>query len=167
MVGDGDKVTGLTLARTRVEGGKCVLTDETYTLPVGVVIKAIGYYARPLEGLDCKPNATCYPNVDGKIADGLWAVGWAKRGPSGVIATNRQDSIDVATRLMNELPQDHKKHARDRIDAMLKERGVRVVHFRDWEKIEKEEHGRAKEGAPRSKITEWRELLDHAHRDGE
>lgn len=165
VLGEGGRVKALRLAKTRVEGGKCLLTDETYEIPAGVVIKAIGYYARPLTGIDCRPSATCYPNVDGRIADGLWAVGWAKRGPSGVIATNRQDSIDVAEKLMKELPAEHKKHARERIDALLKERGVRVVRFSDWEKIEREEHARAREGAPRTKITEWRELLEHAHRE--
>jgi len=164
ILGDGDRVTGLRLARTRVEAGRCTVTDETFELEVGVVIKAIGYLARPIEGVDCPPGATCYPNQGGRIAEGLWAVGWAKRGPSGVIATNRQDSFDVAERLMRELPAGHKRGARETIDAMLRDRGVNVVRFADWEKIEHEEHARAKEGAPRAKITEWSELLDHAHR---
>lgn len=164
ILGDGDRVTALRLARTRVEGTRCIVTEETFDLPVGVVIKAIGYVARPIEGLVCPPGASSYPNQAGRIAPGLWAVGWAKRGPSGVIATNRQDSFDVAERLLAELPAGHKRGARERLDAMLRDRGVEVVRFADWENIEREEHARARPGAPRAKITEWAELLDHAHR---
>lgn len=161
ILGEEGRVKKLVLKKTRVENGKAVETGETFTLDVGIVVKAIGYHVLPLEGLEVPKGATSYPNTDGKIGDGLWAVGWAKRGPSGVIATNRQDSIDVANRLLAELGEP-KHDPRPMIDATLSERGVKVVTFVDWEKIEKVETDRAENGAPRKKVTSWDELREIA-----
>ena len=161
ILGEEGKVNKLVLKKTRVENGKAVDTGETLTLDVGVVVKAIGYHVKPLEGLTVPKGATSYPNENGKIADGVWAVGWAKRGPSGVIATNRQDSIEVADRLLKELGEP-KADPRASIDALLAERSVNVVTFTDWEKIEKIEGERAKDGAPRCKVTDWDELREVA-----
>jgi ferredoxin--NADP+ reductase len=126
-----------------------------------VIIKAIGFYCRPIEGLPMPERSTCYPNVDGHIDGNLWAVGWAKRGPSGVIATNRADSIAVVERLLKTLPEG----TEGKPDALLVERAVKVVSFADWEKIEAREHAAAEEGAPRVKITEWQHLLECAHEE--
>lgn len=158
ILGEDGRVKKLVLKKTKVEGGKAIETGETWTLDVGVVVKAIGYHVKPLAGLEVPKGATSYPNQGGKVGDGLWAVGWSKRGPSGVIATNRQDSIDVMNKLLEELPATPKADPRPAIDAALTERGVKVVTFTDWEKIEKVEHERAKDGAPRCKVTEWDEL---------
>jgi NADPH-dependent glutamate synthase beta subunit-like oxidoreductase len=158
IVGENGRVTKLVLDRTRVENGKAVMTGDQVTLDVGMVIKAIGYHVKPLEGLHVTKKETCYPNHEGKIDEGLWAVGWAKRGPSGVIATNRQDSVNVVERMLKELPPEAKPDARPVIDALLEGRGKRPVFFSDWEKIEQVEHDRAVDGAPRSKVTHWDEL---------
>ncbi|UJR82136.1 FAD-dependent oxidoreductase [Sandaracinus amylolyticus] len=163
VLGDGDKVTGLRLMKTKVENGRAVSTGETIDLPVGVIVKAIGYYCRPIEGLPMPECSTCYPNTDGHVGENLWAVGWAKRGPSGVIATNRGDSLEVVDRMLKTLPEGSAKTGgRETIDGLLKQRGVHVVTFSDWEKIEKHEHETAQEGAPRVKLTEWEHLLDKA-----
>jgi NADPH-dependent glutamate synthase beta subunit-like oxidoreductase len=154
-----DRVEGVVIEKTRVEGGKAVLTGERTTLPCSMVVKAIGYAVRPIEGIATRPGATAYPNVDGRIEDGLWAVGWAKRGPSGVVATNRGDSIAAMEKLLAELaPKTPKGDARAKIDALLASRGVGVTSFTDWEKIEKVEHERVVDGAPRCKVTTWDEL---------
>lgn len=160
-IGEEGRVKKLVLRKTKVEGGKAVETGETYTIDVGVIVKAIGYHVKPLEGVEVPKGATSYPNTGGRVGDGLWAVGWAKRGPSGVIATNRQDSIEVADRLLKELGEP-KHDPRPMIDALLAERRVQVVSFTDWEKIEKVETERAKDGAPRSKVTTWDELREIA-----
>lgn len=154
-----DRVGALVLDRTRVENGKAVMTGEQRVLEVGAVVKAIGYLAKPLEGVAIRPGATCYPNEHGRVDEGLYAVGWAKRGPSGVIATNRQDSIDVIERLVGALPATPKPGPRESVDALLRERGCRATTFTDWEKIEKVEAERARPEAPRSKVTSWDELL--------
>jgi ferredoxin--NADP+ reductase len=154
-----ERVEGLEVAVTRVEGGRATLTGETYVLPVGTIISAIGFTAKPLEGVPLAPGGSCYANVDGKIRDRLWAVGWAKRGPSGVVATNRQDSIDVASLVMRELAEGPARPGPEAIDALLRERRVGVVTFADWERIEEVERSTASEGAPRRKITDKSELL--------
>jgi NADPH-dependent glutamate synthase beta subunit-like oxidoreductase len=158
ILGENGRVTKLVLDKTRVENGKAVMTGEQVTLDVGIVIKAIGYHVKPLDGVHVTKKETCYPNVDGRMDAGLWAVGWAKRGPSGVIATNRQDSINVVERLLKELPAEAKPDPRPSIDALLEGRGKRPVFFTDWEKIEQVEHERAVDGAPRVKVTSWEEL---------
>ncbi len=154
-----ERVEGVIVERTKLENGKAVLTGERTTIPVGLVVKAIGYSVKPLEGIDTKAAASSYPNVDGRIDDGLWAVGWAKRGPSGVVATNRNDSIDAMTKMLKELEgKTPKGGARAHTDARLEARGVRVNTWDDWEKIEKVEAERATDGAPRCKVTTWDEL---------
>lgn len=160
-----DRVEGIVFEKTRVTDGRAILTGERTTVPCDLVVRAIGYEVRPLEGIDSKPGSGFYPNEGGRIAQALFAVGWAKRGPTGVVATNRQDSSEVVTRLVAELPADGKGGARERVDGLLRERGVKVVTFDDWEKIEKVELERAEGGAPRQKVTEWSELLGLAGKE--
>ncbi len=158
------RVQELVLDRTRVENGQAVFTGETFVIPATLVIKAIGFHIRPLAGVPGTVRDICYPNEHGKIADGLFAVGWAKRGPSGVIATNRQDSIEVVERMLKELESYPSKGdgARVRIETLLQARNVKRTSFADWEKIETAENQRALAegyGAARVKVTEWSELL--------
>lgn len=152
------RVERLRLNRTKVENGKAFETGEQFDLEVGTVIRAIGYKVRPVEGIHTTNASSCYPNVEGRIDEGLWAVGWAKRGPSGVIATNRADSIAVIDALLPTLSAPPKADPRARIDALLRERGVAVVGFADWEKIEAKEAETEGTEAPRKKITSWDEL---------
>ncbi len=109
-----------------------------------------------LDGVELSEWKTSYRNDDGKIRDGLWAVGWAKRGPSGVIATNRKDSTEVAHKLLEELGEGRPGGAS--LDALLRERGVRVVSFEDWERIDAAEVEGA-EPASRRKITRIADML--------
>jgi ferredoxin--NADP+ reductase len=153
-----DRVEGIEIAVTRIEGGRAVLTGETYVLPVGTVVSAIGYTAKSLEGVPLAPGGSSYANVDGKIRDRLWAVGWAKRGPSGVIATNRQDSGEVAHLVLKELAGEGRSGPAG-LDALLRERGVDVITYADWEKIDEAERVAAAEGSPRRKITVMADLL--------
>lgn len=157
ILGD-DRVKGLEVAVTEVRDGRAVKTGETYVLDVGTVITAIGYTAIPLEDVPIAEWGTCYANEDGKIQDRLWAVGWAKRGPSGVIATNRQDSAEVAHMLLEEL-EDGDKAGGEGLDRLLSERGARPVMYEDWERIDAEEQALAAEGAPRKKLTSLEDLL--------
>lgn len=158
LVGHG-KVEGIVVERTKVEDGKAILTGERRTIPAGMVVKAIGYSVRPIEGIASKPGAASYPNEGGRIDECLFAVGWAKRGPSGVVATNRGDAIEAMDKLLAELkPKAPKGQSRAKIDALLASRNVRPTSFLDWEKIEKVEAERAKDGAPRCKVTTWEEL---------
>lgn len=153
-----DHVEGIEIAVTAIEGGRAVATGETYVLEVGTVVSAIGYVAHSLEGVPIAASGTCYANVDGKIADRLWAVGWAKRGPSGVIATNRQDSADVAHRLLAELDGGGRGGG-DALGALLEQRGARILTYHDWLKIDERERAAATEPTPRVKLTSMEALL--------
>ena len=80
-----------------------------------------------------------------------------------MVATNRQDSIDVATRLQTELAAaTPKEPTTSKIDVLLASRAMRVVTLADWEKIEKVKHAQAQNGAPRAKVTDWKTLLELA-----
>jgi len=154
-----DRVTGLEVAKTEVVEGRAVVTDEHYTLNVGTVITAIGYFAKPIEGLPIGSWKGCYENEDGKIRDRLWAVGWAKRGPSGVIATNRKDSGAVADALMEQL-EDGGRLGGEGLRKLLEGRGVRTTSYEDWLKIDAKETGEASEEAPRKKVCSVEEMLE-------
>lgn len=156
-----DHVEGIEIAVTRIENGRAVTTDERYVLPVGTVISAIGYTAMPLDGVPISDWGTCYANDDGKIRDRLWAVGWAKRGPSGVIATNRQDSGEVAHMMLDQL-SGAPRRGPEGLDHVLAQRGASPVHYSHWERIDELERTGALEGAPRKKITSTDELLKAA-----
>ena len=76
-------------------------SDEEFSIPCGLVITAIGYEANPLEGIPYERGKVV--NTDGRVGDNLYVVGWAKRGPSGVIGTNKSDSTDVMKLLVEDL----------------------------------------------------------------
>ena len=76
-------------------------SDEEFSIPCGLVITAIGYEAAPLQGIPYEQGKVV--NTDGRVGDNLYVVGWAKRGPSGVIGTNKSDSTDVMKLLVEDL----------------------------------------------------------------
>jgi len=96
---------------------------------------------------------------DGRVAPGLYAVGWVKRGPSGVISTNRPDGVAAAEHIAEDCGEGGKP-GRTALSALLAERGVRVVSFDDWKKIESAEIAAAKDPAPRRKFETLTEMLD-------
>lgn len=96
-----DRVEGITFSVNKVENGKVVDTGETLTTKCGLVIPAIGYHAAPIDGVPYENGKV--KNVDGRVADGLYTVGWAKRGPSGVIGTNKSDASAVVELIISDL----------------------------------------------------------------
>jgi ferredoxin--NADP+ reductase len=93
-------------------------------------------------------------------------VGWARRGPTGTIGTNRPDGFAVAEQILADFPPGESgKAGRAGLDALLAGRGVDVVTFRDWQKIDAAEAARARSGSPREKFTSIEEMLRSAHPD--
>jgi len=155
-------VTGLRLARTRMDGIQAVPTGEVFTVPIGTVVSAIGYRCRPLEGIPLDETRGTIANTDGMVAKGLFVVGWARRGPAGVIPANRADAMAIAERLAGWLAEHAggAKPGPDALDALLAGRGVRVVSLEDWERINRTEIARgAAAGRSRQKITSVTEML--------
>jgi ferredoxin--NADP+ reductase len=157
----GERVEGIRIERTRVEDGNAVGTGETYDIPCGLVVAAIGYRAEPIPGLPYDESRGVIPNDKGKIDAGLYAVGWIKRGPSGVISSSRPDGVEVAEHIAADFPAGGAKPGRDKLSALLDERGVRVVRFEDWKAIEEEEEARATQPQPRQKFTDIDDMIDH------
>ena len=94
------------------------------------------------------------------IGPGLYCVGWARRGPTGTIGTNRPDGYEVAETIFAELGEGTSgKGGGLALDTLLSARGIERVTFRDWQKIEAAEAARARDGAPREKFTSIAEML--------
>jgi ferredoxin--NADP+ reductase len=149
-----DRVTGLVLRRQRP--GQPAVTE---TLDVDLVIRAIGYQAMPLPGLPFDEDRCVVPNEEGRVVDATGAVlageyvaGWLKRGPSGVIGTNRSDASETVRSLAADLATlpVRKITDPDAVAALLTERGVRFVDWAAWRRLE--EHEMAL-GAARGAVT--------------
>ena len=158
--GDG-RVERVIVERTRLdEHGAAQGTGETYEVPASLVISSIGYSTPPIEGVAYDERGGKFLNQGGKIADGLYAVGWARRGPTGTIGTNRPDGYEVAESIAAALPagEESGKAGAAGLKALLADRGVMPTDYDDWRKIEETEVGRARAGSPREKfvrVEDW------------
>jgi ferredoxin--NADP+ reductase len=154
------KVERLIVERTRLTAsGDAEGTGETYAIPCGMVVACIGYRTPPILGIPYDERAGRFANVEGRIAPGLYAVGWARRGPTGTIGTNRPDGFMIAEAIAADQPEPAGKPGRAGLDALLTERGVDIVSFGDWQKIEAAEIARARDGSPREKFVAVADML--------
>ena len=151
--------------RTRLDdGGRAVGTGETYAVPASLVISAIGYSTPPMPGVAYDEAHGHFLNDHGQISDQLYCVGWARRGPTGTIGTNRPDGYEVAAQVKAAMPRgsDGGKAGGEALDAMLRERGVEATSFDDWRAIERAEEAQARPGSPREKFVrpdDWLRVL--------
>ena len=158
--GDG-RVEQVIVERTRLDAdGRASGTGETYAIPATLVVSCIGYQTPRIEGVPYDAKLGRFANSEGRIAPGLYAVGWARRGPTGTIGTNRPDGFLIADHIAADVADGSGKPGRAGLDALLAERGVDVVTFRDWQAIEKAEVANARDGAPREKFTAVEAMLD-------
>jgi ferredoxin--NADP+ reductase len=123
------------------------------------VVTCIGYKTSPIPGVPFEENAGRFANDEGRIVPGLYCVGWARRGPSGTIGTNRPDGFGVVERIAEDIGAGAGKKGRAGFDALAEARKLEVVTFRDWKKIEAVEEQRAREGAPREKFVDVGEMI--------
>ena len=151
-----DRVEGVVFGINEVKEGKVQVTGERFTIPCGLVVSAIGYQVDEIPGLPYEGGKV--RNLDGRVNDkGLYVVGWAKRGPSGVIGTNKSDSTDVMKLLVEDLETPKPK---TEIQNLLSQRGALVVSQQDWEKINAAEVQAGEPlGKPRVKITKRESML--------
>lgn len=155
-------VEALRYRRTRVENGRLVATDAVCDIACGTVITAIGYRASPLPGVPFNADAGRVENVDGRVDSRLFAVGWAKRGPTGVIGSNKPDGEHCAEQILAELGSDAAATARPGragLERLLAERQIRYVTFDDWRLLNEQEVTRADAPAPRRKFTSFAEMM--------
>jgi ferredoxin--NADP+ reductase len=169
----GDRVEGIELVRNRLEtderGVKRALpTGETETLACGVVFRSVGYRGVGLPGVPFDETRGTIPNEQGRVADRVYAAGWIKRGPSGVIGTNKKDATETVEHLLADL-RDAPRRGRPAADVerRLGERGARPVLYPGWTSIDERERAAGEPlGRPRVKLCTWDELLDAAFATG-
>lgn len=134
-------------------------TGETYSLDCAMVISCIGYQTPPIDGVPFEHGRGRFANLEGRIMPGLYCAGWARRGPSGTIGTNRPDGYGVVDLVAEDIRQGGGKAGRPALDTLLARRGTKAVTFNDWKKIEQAELARARSGAPREKFTSIEEMI--------
>ncbi len=128
-------------------------TDETFSVKCGLVITAIGYEAASLEGIPYEKGKVV--NIDGRVNENVYVVGWAKRGPSGVIGTNKSDAADVMKLLVEDL-----KNPKDSGDVTDVITHSRVVTQQHWQAINEAEVAAGEPvGKPRRKSVAREDLL--------
>jgi NADPH-dependent glutamate synthase beta subunit-like oxidoreductase len=152
--GDG-KAERVIVERTRLDAdGRAAGTGETYEVPASLVVSCIGYATSPISGVPFDERHGHFLNDHGQIGDQLYCVGWARRGPTGTIGTNRPDGYEVAEQVAAAMPADAAggKPGGAGLDALLAERGVAATSFADWRTIEQAEEAQARAGSPREKM---------------
>jgi ferredoxin/flavodoxin---NADP+ reductase len=175
--GDG-KVERIVVAKNelqRDESGRirAVDTGERETIECGLVLRSIGYKGVPIEGIPFDDGAGLIHNDGGRVHDGagaqfpgLYAVGWIKRGPSGVIGTNKKDAQETVDNIFADLeqgniPEPELAGDRGSIEALLNERKPDHVTFEGWQAIDAAEVEAGKpHGRPRVKLCKVDELME-------
>lgn len=143
-------------------------TGEKLELEAGILFRSIGYRGVPIEGVPFDEKRGVFPNDNGRITEngkvvpGLYAAGWIKRGPTGIIGTNRADSVATVDSLLQDidsLSADQKPGAEGLL-PLFRERNVRFVSYQEWKQIDNKEIERGKPaGKPREKFTAVDEML--------
>ena len=148
------KVEEIMFQKNRVENGKVIATSEIFSVKTGLVITAIGYNSIDYPGISIENGRIT--NIAGHVEHNVYAVGWAKRGPTGVIGTNKSDSNDVVDLIIENLKEPKTSEG---ITGLLKS-GHEVIDQIAWEKINASEVISGEiAGKPRVKEVDWKQLI--------
>jgi ferredoxin--NADP+ reductase len=148
------KVEEVVFAINKVENGKVVATGEKFSIKAGLVITAIGYDSVEYSGVKIENGRI--ENIAGHVEHNVYTTGWAKRGPTGVIGTNKSDSNDVVDLIIENLKEPKESEG---ITALLKS-GHEVIDQLGWEKINASEVISGEiAGKPRVKEVDWKRLI--------
>jgi ferredoxin/flavodoxin---NADP+ reductase len=172
------KVESIELVRNRLEeqDGRLVAvpTDERETLECGLVFRSVGYRGVGLPDLPFDEARGTIRNEGGRVtaAERTYCAGWIKRGPTGIIGTNKKDATDTVARLLEDVEAGRVAHdpevTREAVEALVEERGVHAVVYSGWTTIDElEKAAGQKVGRPRVKLCTWDELLQAAERVAE
>ncbi|WP_022801658.1 FAD-dependent oxidoreductase [Deinococcus ficus] len=162
-------VAGVRVERNRLDDrGNAVGTGEYETLPVQMVLRSVGYRGVALPDVPFDEKRGVIANTDGRVdgRPGEYTAGWIKRGPSGVVGTNRKCAADTVALLLQDARNGRLPAAphgtRADVDALLRARGVDVYTFADWQAMDAHEvsTGQA-QGRPRAKVVHREEMLTH------
>jgi ferredoxin--NADP+ reductase len=152
-------------------------TQAAETLPVGLVFRSIGYKGVALPDVPFDERSGVIPNHSGRVLDpqtgspaaGEYVVGWIKRGPSGIIGTNKPDSVETVECLLADLKENRlhtpTQPSRAALETLLRARKVDWVTYDEWLALDAEEQERGQSvGRPRLKYSRTDEMLDAVHR---
>ncbi len=141
------------------EKGSARGTGEIYEVPAALIVTAIGYSTSPIPEVPFEGGK--FVNENGRIADRLYAVGWARRGPTGTIGTNRPDGYEVADLVAAKMPpgSSQERPGAEGLKRLLEGRGVMPTDYDDWRKIDETETAQARPGSPREKFVRHEEWL--------
>jgi ferredoxin--NADP+ reductase len=169
ILGEGEDgpVTGVRVSVNRLEDGRAVPTGEEEVIECGLVLRSIGYRGRPLDGIPWDDKRGLIANEGGRVAQGEYCVGWIKRGPSGVIGTNKKDAADTVARILEDeqagtlgAPADADADA-DAVATWLAERVPDAVTWEGWQAIDAAERAAGEpQGRPRVKLVTLDELRE-------
>jgi ferredoxin--NADP+ reductase len=169
-----DRVEAIEVVRNRLDadaGGRvrAVPTGEREVIPCGIVFRSVGYHGVALPGAPFDGEAGTMPNAGGRVLDGsgapipgVYCAGWIKRGPTGVIGTNKKDATETVDLLLEDARAGRLSDGQPgkSIDELLAERGVHVVTYAGWEAIDAVERALGEpQGRPRVKLCTWDGLL--------
>jgi ferredoxin/flavodoxin---NADP+ reductase len=152
--------------------------EAVETVECGLALRSVGYRAVPLPGVPFDERTFVLPNdrgrvlaADGEPVPGVYAVGWIKRGPTGILGTNKRDAEETVVRLAEDLASGAltapERPDREQIDALLAERKPELVTIEGWRAIDADELRRGEEeGRPRVKLSSRDELVSAAQAGG-
>ena len=156
-----ESVEGIELVRNELVDGRAVATGETESIPCGVVFRSVGYQGVPLPGVPFDERSRTIPNEGGRVTPGVYCAGWIKRGPSGVIGTNKKDATETVQLVLEDARAGRlPPRAGGTLEELLEARGVEAVLYAGWESIDAAERAAGEpHGRPRIKLATWDELL--------
>ncbi len=166
------RVERIVFEKNRLEGEpgrqKARGTGEKEEMACGLLFRSVGYHGVPTPGVPFDERSGVIPNQQGRVTEsgkvvpGLYVSGWIKRGPTGVIGTNKADSDETVRHIFEDIAQLKPCARRDTNSLLesLKKKGVRAVSFPDWKRIDAAEITRGKAvDKPREKFTSAAEML--------
>ncbi|GAB4174803.1 MAG: FAD-dependent oxidoreductase [Roseiflexaceae bacterium] len=178
VLGSDGRMTGIKIERNRLAsdatgGLRAKGTGEFETISAGMVLRSVGYRGVPLPGVPFDEATFTIPNVNGRVLSngggetlsGLYTVGWVKRGPSGVIGTNKADAVATVAGMLEDLgvldgaPDEGRDPAV--AEALIRSRKPNYVSVEGWKKLDAYETARgAEQGRPRVKLTKVADMLE-------
>ena len=167
-----ERVEAIELVRNELVDGRAKPTEDREVIECGIVFRSVGYRGIPLPGVPFDEGSCTVPNdggrvrdADGAVVPGTYCAGWIKRGPTGVIGTNKKDATETVELLLEDARDERLGHGEPAaaMDALLEERGVAVVTQTGWQAIDAVERAAGEpQGRPRVKLAEWDALLGAA-----
>lgn len=155
-----DRAERLVVERTALDAElRSIPTGDRYSIPAGLIVSCIGYRTPPIEGVPYEHGRGRFANDEGRILPGLYCVGWARRGPTGTIGTNRPDGELIAAHIEADIGTGARKTGGAGLDTLLAARGVAPVTYTDWQRIEAAEIAQAREGSPRGKFSRVADMM--------